>query len=381
MSRAALTLNAVPRDRRARACVRHPHRTRSDSGRGDCPFGAGLSCFAPSPGGAGSRPFGLRSLSRARPAGLSPLPRPPGGAVAAGARMSAWTRCAMARMGSGGDGPSSRPEEDGHRPLPTSEAFARGGGIVVPDELPGKHHALDAAAVGEHGAEDVGRAQGGRALAVPPEPDHAVADGGRGDAAPGGERLEAGRGHRVRSTPRPRCCAARRPGALTCMEPSRSPLRTQLIHSQPAPSPPIAGGGGPLGSGSGVPACGCGASGRSATASSAGAAGAADRVGPRSERQADPALRLLGDRAKLARAVAEVGGEGAERGGLLADPAEPGLAGEPGEEQGPYRGRGAGRLGALGHIVGERAPAGRRPHVPHRGEALGGPRTRRARSS
>ena len=31
-----------------------------------------------------------------------------------------------------------------------------------------------------------------------PEPDHAVADGGRGELAPGGERLEAGRGHDVR---------------------------------------------------------------------------------------------------------------------------------------------------------------------------------------
>ena len=30
-----------------------------------------------------------------------------------------------------------------------------------------------------------------------PEPDHAVADNGRGDLPSGGERLEAGRGHRV----------------------------------------------------------------------------------------------------------------------------------------------------------------------------------------
>ena len=44
---------------------------------------------------------------------------------------------------------------------------------------------------------------------------------------------------------------------------------------------------------------------------------------PALERQADPALRLLGDRAKLARAVAEIGGEGAERIGLLAEPGLP----------------------------------------------------------
>ena len=73
---------------------------------------------------------------RARPAGIGPVRRVLGGAVAAGPR------------------------------------------IVVPDELPGEHHALDAAAVGEHGAEEVGRA-----LAAAPEPDHAVADGGRGEFA------------------------------------------------------------------------------------------------------------------------------------------------------------------------------------------------------
>ena len=94
---------------------------------------------------------------------------------------------------------------------------------------------------------------------------------------------------------------------------------------------------------------------------------------PAIEGQADPALRLAGDRAKLARAVAEVGGEGAERGGLLADPAEPGLAGEPGEEEGAERARRGlvGERRGLGHVVGERAPAGRRRPARDRGEALG----------
>ena len=94
---------------------------------------------------------------------------------------------------------------------------------------------------------------------------------------------------------------------------------------------------------------------------------------PAVEREADPALRVLGDRAKLARALAEVGGEGAERGGFLAEPAEPGLAGEPGEEQGAERPRRrrAARRGALGHVVGERAPAGRRRPARDRGETLG----------
>ena len=55
--------------------------------------------------------------------------------------------------------------------------------------------------------------------------------------------------------------------------------------------------------------------------------------------QADPALGLLGNCAKLARPVAEVGGEGAERRWLPPEPAEPGLAGGPGEEQGAERAR------------------------------------------
>ena len=50
--------------------------------------------------------------------------------------------------------------------------------VIVPDELAREHQSLDAAAVGEHGAEDVGQAQGRRALAVAPEPDHAVAEDG-----------------------------------------------------------------------------------------------------------------------------------------------------------------------------------------------------------
>ena len=48
---------------------------------------------------------------------------------------------------------------------------------------------------------------------------------------------------------------------------------------------------------------------------------------PAVERKADPALRLLGDRAKLARAIAKIGGEGAERGGLLTESAEASVVG------------------------------------------------------
>ena len=72
------------------------------------------------------------------------------------------------------------------------------------------------------------------------------------------------------------------PSALTATEPSRKPARTQLIHCQPAPSPPVAGGGVPSGAGMGatVTVSGCGASRASAVASSSG--GAAEAAGPRS---------------------------------------------------------------------------------------------------
>ena len=70
------------------------------------------------------------------------------------------------------------------------------------------------------------------------------------------------------------------PTALTGTEPSRSPARTQLIHSQPAPSPPITDGGVRSGGGSGAAVGSCGASGRSAAVSSAGGAGGADKGKP-----------------------------------------------------------------------------------------------------
>ena len=67
---------------------------------GDALSGPGLSCFAPSPGEAGSRPLrasipiaGARPASR-RFAGRQVARSPQG-------RVSAWTGCAMARMGSG----------------------------------------------------------------------------------------------------------------------------------------------------------------------------------------------------------------------------------------------------------------------------------------
>ena len=139
---------------------------------GRCPFGAGLSCFAPSPGGAGSRPFGLRSLSRAprrHRAGSQ-------GAWGRGRRGAAWA---------GGRGASRPAWEAGRRcqgapcggrspTLADQRSVRAGRRIVVPDELPRKHHALDAAAVGEHGAKEVGRARGRCALAVATEPDDAV---------------------------------------------------------------------------------------------------------------------------------------------------------------------------------------------------------------
>ena len=82
------------------------------------------------------------------------------------------------------------------------------------------------------------------------------------------------------------------PAELTATEPSRKLTCTQLIHSHPA-----------------------------------------------IERQADPALHLLGNYAKLACGLAEIGSEGAERRSFPDEPAEPGLVYEPGEEQGAERAR------------------------------------------
>ena len=79
------------------------------------------------------------------------------------------------------------------------------------------------------------------------------------------------------------------PAALTATAPLRSPVRTQLIHSRPAPSPLVAGGGArpEAGSGSAVAAWGCGAPGRSAVASSADGASETDTAGPRSSGRAN----------------------------------------------------------------------------------------------
>ena len=73
---------------------------------------------------------------------------------------------------------------------------------LVPDELPRKHHALDASAVGEHSAEEVRRARARCAHQVAPEPVHAVADGGRVEVPSGGAHLEAPLGRLSRSPPR-----------------------------------------------------------------------------------------------------------------------------------------------------------------------------------
>ena len=64
---------------------------------------------------------------RGRPAGLTPLPRPRGCAVTAEPRGRGGQRPA-ARAGRRCGGASGRGRRAGHRPLPASEAFARGGG-------------------------------------------------------------------------------------------------------------------------------------------------------------------------------------------------------------------------------------------------------------
>ena len=74
----ALRMTTTPR---AIICGRFPFR-----GDGRCPCGPGLSCFAPSPGGAGSRPFRASIPIAGAPAGLSPLRRASGCAVTAGPR-------------------------------------------------------------------------------------------------------------------------------------------------------------------------------------------------------------------------------------------------------------------------------------------------------
>ena len=100
------------------------------------PLRPGLSCFAPSPGGDGSRP--LRAsipIAGAPPASRRFLARV--GARSPQGRVSAWTGCATARMGSGGDGAKARSARAGHRPLPTSPAFAWGGGSSSQTSSPG----------------------------------------------------------------------------------------------------------------------------------------------------------------------------------------------------------------------------------------------------
>ena len=95
---------------------------------GRCPIGPGLSCFAPSPGGAGSRP--LRASIPI--AGAPPAPRRFVGRLAA--------RSPQGRVGEVGNRPLAaevRPVGAGHRPLPTSPAFARSGGSSSQMSSPG----------------------------------------------------------------------------------------------------------------------------------------------------------------------------------------------------------------------------------------------------
>ena len=158
---------------------------------------AGLSCFALSPGEPDLGPFGLRSLSRAprrpqpgSPGALSRLRRRAARASCAAARRRRanqdshpraarrWPRARARNSGGPGrrgygavpacpvesptDGARPRcagPPASGRSPALADQPGVRAGRrTVVPGELPRKHHALDAAAVGEHGAEDVGRA-------------------------------------------------------------------------------------------------------------------------------------------------------------------------------------------------------------------------------
>ena len=210
--------------------------------------------------------------------------------------------------------------------------------IVVPEELPRKHHALDAAPVGEHRAEEVGRTRARRARPVAPEPDHAVADGARGEVPLGGERLEAGGGYHVRfagDVVQPGAGDVDRHGAVAKPRPHPvDPLPARALAADCRRRCPLGRGLGLGGRGlwlRGVRGVRRGFFRRLQIGGGHGR--------PAIERQADPALRLLGDRAQLARPVAEVGGEGVERGGLLTEPAEPGLAGEPSEEQAAERAR------------------------------------------
>ena len=72
---------------------------------------------------------------RGRPAGLAPIRRPRGCAVTAGPRERA-DGARHGPHGERGDG-AKGPAGDGHRPCPTSEAFARGGGSSSQMSSPG----------------------------------------------------------------------------------------------------------------------------------------------------------------------------------------------------------------------------------------------------
>ena len=131
---------------------------------------------------------------RGRLAGLSPVRGPLGRAFAA----RPCGRGAPRPTGGAERRCEGAPGRGWTSALSDQLAVRPGRRIVVPDELPRKHHALDTAAVGGRGAEDVGRVRARGALPVAPDPDYAVADRGRGEVPSGGERLESGRGHHVR---------------------------------------------------------------------------------------------------------------------------------------------------------------------------------------
>ena len=315
-------------------------RFRFEGGR--CPSGPGSRASHRAPAQPGLGPFGLRSLSQ--------VPRRPhaGSSVAwlRGCRRAAasasrqfrksrrlvgmWTRPAAPAPVSQpacGDGAKANPAGAGYRRLRISSAFARGGGsssqmsspgnTMPSTRLPSASTARKRLAAPEREARCRWRPSRATRLRT-------VAGASSRPAANASKQA----GATTYASPAMLCSQA--PPALNGTEPSRSPARTQLIHSQPAPSPPIAGDGVRSGAGSAVAPCGL----RGVRAVSR-AFYRRRRIGgghgrPAIERKADPALRLLGDRAQLAWALAAVGGEGAQRRRLLSEPAEPGLAGEPG---------------------------------------------------
>ena len=199
---------------------------------GRCPFGAGLSCFAPSPGVAESRPFRASiPIAGAPPASRRfvgrPVARSPQGCRERDQSPTPATECghAFLEVPDAGDADPSRhasaavlqeerchsamprPAGASHRPFPTSSAFARGGGSLSQMSSPGNTMPRPGCCR---------RAPRGTGW---PRPSARRADGGD-RAGPRGCGRWLGRDPTLRRTPRsrpgrsrtprPRCCAAKR---------------------------------------------------------------------------------------------------------------------------------------------------------------------------